>query len=214
MSDDNYNMLKQKKNVLSFKAVVIGVSAGGKEVLETILPCLPGDFALPVIITLHRHKSSDGYLIKILNEKCEITVKEADEKEKIESGVAYSTPSNYHLLIENNHIFSLSCENPVNYARPSIDVLFESASDVYGSNLIGIILTGANSDGSRGLKRIKNRGGLAIVQDPKTAYSDFMPKAAIATTEVNHILPLKHIGPFLVKLAYSKTRKTNKDNND
>ena len=130
-------------------------------------------------------------------------MKEADEKEKTESGIAYIAPSNYHLLIENSHIFSLSCGNLVNYARPSIDVLFESASDVYGSSLIGIILTGANSDGSRGLKRITNRGGLTIVQDPKTAYSDFMPKAAIAATEVNHILPLKQIGPFLVKLTHS-----------
>ncbi len=192
------------KKKLKFEAIVIGISVGGMNALSTILPCLPGNFALTVIIVQHLHPSSGSYLARTLNERCKLTVKEADEKEEIKPGLVYIAPPDYHLLIEDNRTFSFCVGERVNYTRPSIDVLFESASDVYFSRLIGIILTGANNDGSQGLKIIKERGGLTIVQDPETAESAFMPRAAIAATEVEHILPLEQIGPFLVKLARDK----------
>ncbi|MFQ5866186.1 MAG: chemotaxis protein CheB [bacterium] len=186
-----------------FEMVVIGVSAGGSESLRIILSALPGDFLLSIVIVQHLHPNSDNFLACYLNEKSELTVKEADEKESIKAGMVYIAPPNYHLLIEEDKTFSLSISERVNYARPSIDVLFETAADAYGSNLIGIILTGANHDGSQGLKRIKERGGLTIVQDPKTAEVDSMPKAAMAATEVDHVLPLEQIALFLQKIVNS-----------
>lgn len=189
---------------MRFEAVVIGVSAGGLNALSAIIPLLPRDFSLPVIIVQHLHPYADDYLAHYLNEKGQLLVKYAEEKENIAAGVVYLAPPNYHLLIEDNKTFSLSIEGPVNYARPSIDVLFESAADVYGPGLIGIILTGANYDGSQGLKRIKEMGGLTIVQDPRTAEMDSMPKAAIAITKVDHILPLEQIGHFLADLSPEK----------
>jgi two-component system chemotaxis response regulator CheB len=192
--------MKFKKNESDFEIAVMGISAGGMNALSTILPALPCDFPLPLVIVHHRHPTSDSYLAHALDRKCEITVKEAEDKESIEPGVVYIAPPDYHLLTEDERIFSLSNDKRVNHARPSIDVLFESASDVYGSKIIGIVLTGANNDGSLGLKRIKQRGGLAIVQNPETAESSSMPKAAIAGARVDHILHLDQIAPFLVNL--------------
>lgn len=185
-----------------FEAVVMGVSAGGLEALRNILPSLPGDFPLSVIIVQHRHPNSDHYMITSLNKHCQLKVKEVDEKETAEQGVIYIAPPNYHLLIETDRSFSLSTSEPVQHARPAVDVLFETAAEAYGSQLIGVILTGANSDGSAGLKCIKERGGLAIVQDPATAAVDFMPKAALAATEVDYVLKLEEIGPFLAGMKY------------
>lgn len=185
---------------MNYDAIVVGVSAGGMETLNTILPHLPADFALGVIVVQHMHPTSDDFLVRYLNEKCNLKVKQADEKEKIVPGVIYVAPANYHLMVEEDRTFSLSVDEPVNYARPSIDMLFETAADAYGARLVGVILTGASADGSHGLKRIKESGGLAIVQDPETAEADTMPRAAIAATEVDHVLPLEEIGPFLKRL--------------
>ncbi len=202
----NPSKMEQKVNKHSeiqerkYKAVVIGVSAGGAKALKTILKGLPSDFAFSVIIVVHRHSDSDDYLERSLNSECKIRVKQADEKENIKSGVVYFAPPNYHLLIEDDNTFSMSLERDVNYARPAIDVLFESAAYVYGPELIGIILTGANNDGSQGLKKIKKMGGLTIVQRPETAEVEDMPRAAIAAVEPDHILPLEEIGPFLTNL--------------
>ncbi len=202
----NPSKMKQKVNKHSkiqerkYKAVVIGVSAGGAKALKTILPGLPSDFAFSVIIVIHRHSDSDDYLERSLNSECRIRVKQADEKKNIKNGVVYFAPPNYHLLIEDDNTFSMSLEGAVNYARPAIDVLFESAAYVYGPELIGIVLTGANNDGSQGLKKIKKMGGLAIVQAPETAEVGDMPRAAIAAVEPDYILPLKEIGPFLMDL--------------
>ncbi len=199
----NVSKMKQKVSKYSkvqnrkCKAVVIGVSAGGMKALKTILLSLPSDFAYSIIIVAHRHSDSDDYLEQSLNSEGEIRVKQADEKEDISGGVVYIAPPNYHLLIEDDHTFSMSVEKAVNYARPSIDVMFESAAYVYGRELIGIILTGANNDGSAGLKKIKKMGGLAIVQAPETAEAGDMPRAAIAAVEPDYILPLEEIGPFL-----------------
>jgi two-component system chemotaxis response regulator CheB len=184
-----------------YEAVVIGVSSGGVEALNILLSSLSEEFALAVIIVQHQHPHSNDFLARNLHEKCRITVKQAEEKEPIEPGVVYIAPPNYHLLIEDDKTFSLSVAKRVNYARPSIDVLFETAADVYRGELIGIILTGANNDGSQGLKKIKARGGLAVVQDPKTAEVDSMPKAAIEATSVDYVLSLQEMGFLLNKLS-------------
>ncbi|MBU2520720.1 MAG: chemotaxis protein CheB [Proteobacteria bacterium] len=185
---------------MKYEAIVIGVSSGGMITLDKILRHLPSDFALSIIIVQHQHPESDDFLARFLDARCSLTVKEADEKEIIMPGKIYIAPPNYHLLAEKDKTLSLSTNKHVNFARPSIDVLFESAADVFGEKLVGIILTGANEDGSRGLKKIKESGGLTIVQDPDTAAVDTMPKAAIASTKVDYILPLENIGPFICSL--------------
>lgn len=185
---------------MKYSAVVIGVSAGGMSALGQILPALPEDFPLPVIIVQHLSPQSDNYMIRHFNNISKIRVKEADEKEAITAGTAYFAPPNYHLLVEEDHTFSLSTEGRVNFSRPSIDVLFESAIDAYCNSLIGIILTGANNDGSKGLKMIKDCGGLTIVQDPENAEVAAMPEAALRLTRVDHILKVSEITPFLIDL--------------
>jgi two-component system chemotaxis response regulator CheB len=186
---------------MNYEAIVIGVSAGGMNALDIILPHLPADFALGIIVVQHLHPSAEDSMVSRLNESCELTVKTADEKESVAPGAIYIAPPDYHLMVEEERTFSLSLDEPVKFARPSIDVLFETAADAYGSELVGIVLTGANTDGSQGLKRIKEAGGLTVVQDPATAEIETMPRAAIAATQVDHILSLEEIGPFLVDLA-------------
>ena len=190
-----------KTRPVKFEAIVAGITAGGYAVLNRILPALKRDFPVPLIFVRHIHPNSNDYLIGELDKKCTLVVKQADEKEKITTGHVYFASPNYHLLIDWDHTFSLSVSEYINYARPSIDVLFESASDVYRDKLIGIILTGANNDGSRGLKTIKERGGITIVQDPKSAEMDMMPKSAIETVETDYILPVDEIAPLLTDLV-------------
>lgn len=186
-----------------FKAVVMGVSAGGMKALRIVLSGLGSRFAAPIIIVQHRMESPDNYLITYLDERCLHQVKEAEEKEKITDGVVYIAPANYHLLIEKNGTFSLTVDEPVNYSRPSVDVLFETAALTYANTLIGVILTGANSDGSMGIKKVKAAGGLTIAQNPDTAASPVMPQAAIATGAVDFILELEDIPVFLTDLLES-----------
>jgi len=180
-----------------YKAIVVGSSAGGLNALKTLLRNLDRDFKIPVIIVQHISPDSENYLIHILNDLKRLKVKEADEKEHPQQGYAYVAPPNYHLLVEPDQTFTLTVDERVNYARPSIDVLFETAAEAYREQLIGIILTGANNDGSLGLKRIKELGGMAVVQDPGTAEVDSMPKAAIQTCAVDHILSLEEISALL-----------------
>lgn len=189
-----------------FEAVVIGSSAGGIKALTTVLAALPHNFPLPITIVQHLHPQSDSYLAQILGAKTRLMVKQADEKETIARGVVYLAPPNYHLLIEEDRSFSLSIEGHVNFARPSVDVLFESAVYAYRDKLIGIILTGANHDGNYGVKKIKQMGGYVIVQDPATAEANAMPLAAIAATTVDVILPLTQIGPYLLQLVNRSTK--------
>lgn len=191
---------------VKFKAIVIGVSAGGLNALKTILPALPKNFSLPIIIVQHLGAQSDNIWITILGSSLSLKIKEADEKEKIESGTIYIAPATYHLLIERDHTFSLLIDERVNYAIPAIDVLFESAADAYGDALIGVVLTGANNDGSMGLKKIKGNGGIAIVQDPHTATASYMPASAIATLKPDYIEPLEKIADLLI--ALDKTNQT------
>jgi two-component system chemotaxis response regulator CheB len=184
-----------------YDAVVIGVSTGGLRALEGILLHLPADFALPLLIVQHVDRDAGGGLAQLLDARCALSVKEADDQDEIVPGTAYLAPANYHLLVESRERLTLSVDPHVSFARPSIDVLFESAADVFGPRLIGVVLTGANFDGSDGLKRVKQRGGLAIVQEPSEAEASQMPRAALEATKVDHVVPLAGIAPLLEQLA-------------
>jgi len=179
--------------------VVIGVSAGGLRALSTLLPALPKTFPLPVLVVQHRLAESDDFLAHMLNRIAAVRVKEAEEKEQLQPGVVYLAPADYHLLAERNGTLSLSVDAKENYSRPSIDVLFESAAYVWTSSLIGIILTGANSDGAKGLKLIKEKGGTTIIQNPATAEYSEMPRAALAAAD--HVLDLPDIAEFLNRIT-------------
>lgn len=185
----------------TFQAVVIGVSTGGVRALQTLLGQLPADFPVPVLVVQHMAPDSESGFAKLLDDRCSLCVKEADEQDQIVPGTVYLAPPNYHLLVEPNGFLSLSADPHVSFSRPSVDVLFESAAAVFGAELIGVVLTGANFDGSRGLKTIKQCGGLAIVQDPADAEAEQMPQAAIAATEVDHVIALDAMAALLQKLA-------------
>ena len=183
-----------------YEAVVIGVSAGGLAVLSGILGGLPAGFPVPVSVIQHRSKEERTLLEEVLQARCAIRIRQAEEKESIRGGVVYFAPADYHLLIEKDRSFSLTCEGPVNYSRPSIDLLFESAAEAYGDALIGIVLTGTNIDGAAGIRAIRGRGGLTIAQDPaKAAYRE-MPQAAIQTGSVEQVLDPEEIKAFLLQL--------------
>jgi len=183
-----------------FEAVVIGVSAGGLAALESILPALDESFSMPVLVVQHLSPNSESYLPLHLDVRCTLHAKEAEDKEPLEPGTIYIAPPNYHLMVEEGKTIALSAEERVHFSRPSVDVLFETAAEVFCDRLIGVILTGANSDGADGLAKIKQFGGLAIVQAPETAVADAMPNAAIKAVDVDHVLPLDGIGPFLQAL--------------
>jgi two-component system chemotaxis response regulator CheB len=186
---------------MKYEAIVIGVSSGGMNALKFIFSTLPADFSIPIIIVQHVSARSDNEWINLLNNKSNLTIKEADEKDKIETGNVYIAPANYHLLIETDKTFSLTIDEHVNFARPSIDVLFESAAEAYKNSLIGVVLTGSNNDGAKGIKRIKELGGMVIIQDPKTAESSTMPESAIATVQPDYILSLEEIVQLLIKIT-------------
>src|SRR5674476_147191 len=178
---------------MKYEAIVIGTSSGGMNALKFLFSALPVDFNIPIIIVQHISPRSDNQWIKLLNNNSKLYLKEADEKEKIENGKIYIAPPNYHLLIEKDKTFSLTIDERLNFARPSIDVLFESAAEAYKNKLIGVVLTGSNNDGTKGIKRIQECGGLAIIQDPETAESAYMPRSAIAAIKPDYILSLEGI---------------------
>lgn len=186
-----------------YRAIVIGTSAGGLYALIKILSKLPSSFPLPVAIVQHRSKDQKDLLEEVLQSKCKIKIKQADEKEAIKNGIVYFAPPDYHLLIEDDQTFSLSADEPWLYSRPSIDILFESAAMVYREQLIAIILTGANRDGSRGIVAVNNFGGLTIAQQPDEAEYPDMPQAAIDTKKIKYIWTIGQINEFLIKSMYS-----------
>lgn len=182
---------------MKFDAVVIGTSAGGLYALTSIFERLPEHFRLPVIVVQHRSKDERNLLEEVLSQKCIINIRQADEKEAIRPGRIYFAPPDYHLLIERNGTFSLTSDRKVNYSRPSIDVLFETAAVVYKHRLLAVILTGANHDGAAGIKLVKKYGGTTIAQDPATAQFPAMPKAAIDTGAIDYVFHLPEIFQFL-----------------
>ena len=189
---------------MRYEAIVIGVSSGGMNAMKVMFSLLPKDFNTPIIIVQHISAHSDNLWIKLLNDQNNLSIKEADEKENIEYGKVYIAPPNYHLMIEKDKTFSLTIDERVNFARPSIDVLFESAAEAYKDKLIGVVLTGSNNDGTNGIKRIQECGGLTIIQDPETAESSYMPASAIAVIKPDYILPLRDIIKLLINLDKQK----------
>lgn len=185
----------------SVAAVVIGCSAGGYEALKTLLSPLSADLAVAVIIVAHTTPDADHLLPDLLAKVCSPPVSEAQEREPVLPGRIYVAPPNYHLLIEPDRRFALSVDERVCFVRPSVDVLFLSAADVYGEQLIGVILTGANSDGAQGLKGIKAAGGYTLVQEPADAYAAIMPQSAIATGAADRVLTLEALTHEIFRLC-------------
>lgn len=191
-----------------FDLVVIGASWGGLYAVGRVLAGIPEEVDVPIVVGQHRHPDSlDATLRGLLGAQIGRPVVDVEDKLAIEAGHVYLAPPGYHLLVERGS-FALSVDERVKFARPSIDVLFESAADAYGAGVLGIILTGANEDGAVGLAEIKQRGGVAIVQEPASAARRTMPDAAIAATVADAILPLEEIGPFIYGLFVSPAEKT------
>lgn len=178
--------------------VVIGSSLGGLKVLELLLSQLPDSFPWPIVIVQHRSKDGGGDLSELLQRKCKAVVKEAEDKEPIVPSQIYLAPPDYHLLFDEGR-FCLSTEAPVRHARPSIDVTLESAVQAYEEKVIGIILTGSNEDGAHGASVIRERGGLVIIQDPKTAEAAAMPNAVLETSG-GQVMSISEIAGFLSQL--------------
>ena len=183
-----------------YDLVVMGTSTGGLHALTRLLSGLPATFPLPIAIVQHRSRDSDERLATLLSGASLIPVLEAEDKEPLRSPGVYLSPPDYHLLIEADWL-ALSTEEPVGYSRPSIDVLFESAAYSHGSGVIGVLLTGANQDGTRGLKRIKEHGGYVIIQNPDTSESAFMPKHAVKNLLPDRVLNLEQIAGELIARA-------------
>ncbi len=184
---------------VGYDIVMVGTSWGGLAALRTLVGELPEEFSMAVAIIQHRHKDSDHLLRTLLQERAHLTVCEIEDKMPIEPARIYVAPPDYHTLVEPG-FFSLSTEAPVRYSRPSIDVAFGSAADSYTHRAVGVVLTGANADGSEGLRLISDRGGLALVQDPATAESATMPRAAAKAVPRARVMPLPEIVRFLAEL--------------
>ncbi|MDH7461099.1 chemotaxis protein CheB [Chitinophagaceae bacterium 26-R-25] len=190
------NKIKTAENI-----VIIGGSAGSLDIILKIVPALHQHLNAAIILVLHRKSSSDTILVDLLSVKTKLIVKEAEEKESIVAGCIYIAPADYHLLIEKDRTFSLDVSEKVNYSRPSIDVTFESASEVYGSHLTGILLSGANADGTDGLEAIKQHNGICIAQEPSTAEVAYMPQYAIDHLAIDHILTAEQITDYINSLV-------------
>ncbi|WP_095108516.1 chemotaxis protein CheB [Pseudomonas sp. Irchel 3E20] len=184
------------------EAIVIGASAGGVEALLSVFSELQAGFKLPIIIVLHLPDQARSQLVDVFARRLPIPVREADDKAPIEAGTLYVATPGYHLSVEQDHSLSLSLEAREHYARPSIDFLFESAADAYGPGLAAVLLTGANHDGARGLARVKQYGGLTVVQDPLEAQVATMPAAALALHQPDYVLPLRGISRLLAELEH------------
>jgi two-component system chemotaxis response regulator CheB len=184
----------------SYKAVVIGGSAGSFQGIVKILAQLPKDFPLPIIMALHRLKHVRNGFVEALSIKSVAQVLEPHDKEPIKKGLIYLAPSNYHLSVELGNHFALSTEEMMNNSRPAIDITLGSSAFVYREKLVGILLSGANRDGGLGMKHIKDKGGLTIVQEPTECMIDTMPKAALALTKIDYTLKIDEIIVFLKEL--------------
>jgi two-component system chemotaxis response regulator CheB len=184
-------------------AVAIGTSAGGVDALSAVLPALPRGLQVPVFVVLHLPADRPSRIAEILGPKCASPVVEAEDKAPAAPGTVYLAPPDYHLLIEAGACLALSADEPVHFSRPSIDVLFESAADVYGAGLLGIILTGSSADGALGLHAVHRAGGTTIVQDPRDARVPLMTEAALRLTAVDLVLPLDGIAAILETLDHA-----------
>jgi len=185
----------------SIEAVAVGASAGGVEALIVLLEAIPLGFEPPILIVMHIPSNNGDLLLDVLRPHCLAPLRQAEDKDVPEAGTVYVAPPGYHLLVEPARSLALSVDEPVNFSRPSIDVLFESAAHAYGPGLLGIVLTGANEDGARGLKAIRSAGGLGWVQEPQTAVASVMPRSAIELAGADRILPLPQLASELAALG-------------
>lgn len=191
---------------MNAQAIVIGVSAGAVETLTTVLTPLPANYPLPIIIVVHIPAHKESVLASLFGAKCQMRVREAEDKEMLEPGTIYFAPPGYHLLIEQDKSLSLSNEEEILFSRPSIDVLFESAADAYGDGLIGIVLTGANEDGAKGLQEIVVAKGRAVVQDPESAVAAAMPQAALKLCPDALVIKPAEISLYIIEAAPYKEK--------
>jgi two-component system chemotaxis response regulator CheB len=187
-------------------AVVVGASAGGVDALQVLLGALPHDLRAAIFVVLHLPRDRRSLLVDVFQPHCRLTVREATDKEPVEAATVYFAPPDYHLLIDEGPALALSADDLVNFSRPSVDVLFESAAEVYRSRLLGIILTGASPDGAAGLAAVAAAGGTTVVQDPEHAYSRVMNDAAISRRQPDLVLPLPAIATLVATLGRADHR--------
>ncbi len=190
----------QQQHLQSCQALVIGASAGAVEALNLLLPGVPQNARIPLVIVVHLPPNRASLLPELFAPRCAVSVREPIDKEPLSAGVVWFAPPNYHLLLEADRTFSLSIDEPLNFSRPSIDVLFETAAEAFGSALCAIVLTGANEDGARGARVVRSKGGLVIVQDPSTAVATDMPRSAISLANPQIVATLPEIAD-LVRVA-------------
>jgi two-component system, chemotaxis family, protein-glutamate methylesterase/glutaminase len=183
------------------EGIVIGTSAGGVEALSIVLPALPRGLRASVFVVIHLPRERSSMLVDIFADKCVLAVREAEDKEEALPGTIYFAPPDYHLLLNRGPQLALSVDDPVHHSRPSIDVLFESAADVYHDKLLGIILTGANEDGADGLLAVRRGGGVTVVQEPEGAHSPLMALSALKRTPADFVLSLEQIAGLLTTLV-------------
>lgn len=193
------NQTKDRSN-RPIEAVVVGASAGGVDALLRVFGHLRKGFGVPILVVLHLPDERESQLARVFGHRLAVPVEEARDKQDIVPGTLYVATPGYHLSVEADRSLSLSLEEPVHHSRPSIDVLFESAADVYGQKLLAVVLTGANTDGACGLAKVRELGGITVVQDPDEAQVSTMPEAALALHEPDHILTLQGIGQLLAGL--------------
>jgi len=189
------------------RAVAIGASAGGVQALCELLPALSAESRAAVLVVLHLPRDRPSLLVDVFSQKCELEVREAEDQEPVRPGTVYFAPSNYHLLVDAGPQLALSADDLVNHSRPSIDVLFESAAQVYREHLLGIILSGANEDGAEGLAAVHDAGGLTVVQEPQTAQSSAMILSALERRPADLVLDLAGIAELLKRLCPSAPRR-------
>ena len=190
--------------MIQIEAVVIGLSAGGMKAIKELISGLNSNHKCPIIIVQHLHPEQTGYYIDYFQNLTELRVTNVEDKDEVLPKNIYIAPPDYHLLLDDKKTFSLCIDDKVNFSRPSIDLLFESAAEVFGQNLLGILMTGANSDGAKGLYKIKTFGGVTIVQSPETAEFPTMPESAIKLLSPDYILSIKEIIEFLNNLEECK----------
>jgi two-component system chemotaxis response regulator CheB len=185
---------------MPYSIVAMGTSWGGLSAMSKLLGGLPEEFSIPIVLVQHRSKDSDRLLVQLLQDATDLKVCEIEDKDVLRAGTVHVAPADYHVLVESGYL-SLTLEEPVRFSRPSIDVMFTSAADAYGPATIGVILTGANEDGARGLADIAKRGGCALIQDPKTAEIKMMPEAALKATPTAELFSLDDLAPRLIELS-------------
>jgi len=188
---------------MKYGLIVVGASLGGLYAVRTVLSTLPATFRLPLAVVQHRNPHAGNSLRFVLQEACALRVREAEDKQPIEAGSVYLAPGGYHLLVDGDH-FALSTEDPIRFAQPSIDVLFETAAESFGARVIGVVLTGSSSDGAAGLAAIRRHGGRVLIESPATAMASEMPEAARRANPGAVELKLEEIGPYLLELSLEK----------